>query len=385
MREPKDEVAFLGSPLLGERVSDYYSAMLSRHLVLHGWILLLIGAMVACGGKSGEAEPVEAGAGHEKPKSSSGATPDGEPLAALSKADAPASKLPPPRLKTPSNTAPAREHSSPGVRVQPVQVARKTRPGSGSSEPEKPDSRKGKPKRWLGLSVANLEEPIEGAPETARAIVRRAHRGGPGYKAGLRRDDVIVTADGVPVSRYQDYLAQAKLREVGDSLPLEVLRSGNKLRVDLTIVEQPKNSKAWRREHFPGTPAVEWSAPSLRPSGTVVSMTGEEKPELIYFWATWCGPCRRTSPQVDAFHREFGERVSVVAISSEERDVLDPFLAKSQFSYPVIHDVDGLIKFDYEVASLPTIVWTQGNRVMAWDYGVGGVSRVVNKLRASLQ
>ena len=218
MREPKDEVAFLGSPLLGERVSDYYSAMLSRHLVQHGPILLLIGAMIACSGKSGEADPVEASAGHEKPRSSSGDTPDGEPLAALPKAGAPASKLPPPRLKTPNNTGSAREHSSPGVRVQPVQVARKTRPGSGSSEPEKPDSRKGKPKRWLGLSVANLEEPIEGAPETARAIVRRAHRGGPGYEAGLRRDDVILTADGVAVNRYQDYLAQAKLREAEGEL-----------------------------------------------------------------------------------------------------------------------------------------------------------------------
>ena len=272
--------------------------------------------------------------------------------------------------------------------MQPVAVKRVSVGNKGqasSSSGSKPPSRKGKPKRWLGLAVANMNDPVPGAPSDARAVVQRAHRGGPGHLAGLKRGDVIVAAEGAAVLRYQDYLAQARLKEIGDSLKIKVLRDGQPILANVDLIEKPANSKIWRRDHFPGSEAFSWDIPRVRPEGRSRDNTAGTKPQLLYFWATWCGPCRSTSPEVDRLYRDAGDRVDVVAVSSEEHDVIASYLTKDSTSYPVAHDSERRLKLDYEVQSLPTIVWLEGDKVVAWDYGVGGVRRVVTRLRAKLK
>ncbi|MEE2830351.1 MAG: thioredoxin-like domain-containing protein [Myxococcota bacterium] len=268
-----------------------------------------------------------------------------------------------------------------GVQVEAVELVPLKTDSTDTTAP----SRDRKRKRWLGLSVANMKEAIPGAPPEARTLIQRVHRGGPGYLAGLQRDDVILRAEGVPVLRYQDYIAQARTKEIGSSLHLSVLRDGRTLEVDLEMIEQPADLKAWRREHFPGTPAFTWDIPSVRPAGTRHrSTTRAEGHQLLYFWATWCSPCRRTSPLVERLHQDADGQVEVIAVSSEERDVVEAFLKKGGTSYPVGLDSEGTTKLDYEVKSLPTIVWVRGDEVQAWDYGIGGVRRVVDRLTQEL-
>jgi thiol-disulfide isomerase/thioredoxin len=44
---------------------------------------------------------------------------------------------------------------------------------------------------------------------------------------------------------------------------------------------------------------------------------------VINFWATWCGPCRKEMPELDAFYRRYKDRgVDVVAISVDETEDL---------------------------------------------------------------
>ncbi len=244
---------------------------------------------------------------------------------------------------------------------------------------------KPKTKRWLGLSVANMTEPIPGAPEDARTQIQRAARGSPAHKAGLRRGDVITAAAGQPVKRFQDYLKQARDIDIGEELILQIARNGRSFPVHLTMQSKPKNLNLWKKKSFPGTEPFPFTLTSLRPEGVEHSRS-KGKLQLLYFWATWCGPCRQVAPAIEALHKEAGDLLEVIAISSEEEVVIKRHLRASSMSYPVAHDANGWLKQDYEIRKLPTAVLLGRNdKVLAWDYGLGGVQNVLRKTRKELR
>lgn len=39
---------------------------------------------------------------------------------------------------------------------------------------------------------------------------------------------------------------------------------------------------------------------------------GAGQPVLVYFWATWCGPCRLMAPAIEAVAAQYGDRLKVV-------------------------------------------------------------------------
>ena len=40
----------------------------------------------------------------------------------------------------------------------------------------------------------------------------------------------------------------------------------------------------------------------------------EPKPVLVYFWATWCGPCRLVSPSINWVADNYSDRLKVVKL-----------------------------------------------------------------------
>jgi thiol-disulfide isomerase/thioredoxin len=65
------------------------------------------------------------------------------------------------------------------------------------------------------------------------------------------------------------------------------------------------------------------------------------KVNLVEFWATWCGPCRKSIPKLDELHDDLaGKGLVVIGVSDEKPEVVKPFVRSrgGGMSYPVAID-----------------------------------------------
>jgi peroxiredoxin len=67
------------------------------------------------------------------------------------------------------------------------------------------------------------------------------------------------------------------------------------------------------------------------------SMRG--KTVLLNFWATWCPPCRKEMPDMQALYQRFEKKgLVILAVSDEERETVAGFLEKQHYTFPVLLD-----------------------------------------------
>ena len=80
--------------------------------------------------------------------------------------------------------------------------------------------------------------------------------------------------------------------------------------------------------------------------------------QVVYvdFWASWCGPCRVSFPQLQEIRDDLGQRgFEVLAISVDEQaSDARAFLEEMPVTYPVVHDGKGVTPAAYGVLGMPT-------------------------------
>ena len=62
------------------------------------------------------------------------------------------------------------------------------------------------------------------------------------------------------------------------------------------------------------------------------------KPLVINLWATWCGPCRVETPQLEALYQKFRDRgVTIIGVSVDDQpDAIRAFAAEYNVTYPML-------------------------------------------------
>jgi len=75
---------------------------------------------------------------------------------------------------------------------------------------------------------------------------------------------------------------------------------------------------------------------------------------LVNFWATWCPPCRKEMPDLNALYDRFKAKGFVIlAISDEKTDVVSKFIREHKYTYPILLDPGRKVNTDYQVMGIP--------------------------------
>jgi peroxiredoxin len=88
---------------------------------------------------------------------------------------------------------------------------------------------------------------------------------------------------------------------------------------------------------------------------------------LVNFWATWCPPCRKEMPDLDALYQKFKDQGFVVlAISDEEAAKVSPFVSERKISYPILLDPERKINDLFQVEGIPvSFVYDRSGKMVA--------------------
>ena len=106
------------------------------------------------------------------------------------------------------------------------------------------------------------------------------------------------------------------------------------------------------------------------PSGTSLSLAElRGKVVLLNFWATWCVPCRKEMPAIEALYQRYKDRgLEVVAISLDKgsTSVVEAFVKEMGVTYRVALDPSWATARTYGVRGLPAtfLLDRTGNVVM---------------------
>ena len=215
---------------------------------------------------------------------------------------------------------------------------------------------------WMGIQFK------EAAPERRKqlglrdgaAAVMNVYPNTPAAAAGLQTGDIVTGPPQQPFTHRGQIREWTMLTTVGTAHKLEVLRDDTHLVVSLKPEPYPLK---W--PELPGPPKVSSTAPAMPKvvayRGTLPPTLADGKPHLLFFWATWCMPCKASLPEVLAFEKETGTQV--IAITDELPEHLDPFFKDRTDPFPQTVAVDEFRSafVNYGVSGTPTFVLIDGN------------------------
>jgi cytochrome c biogenesis protein CcmG/thiol:disulfide interchange protein DsbE len=114
----------------------------------------------------------------------------------------------------------------------------------------------------------------------------------------------------------------------------------------------------------PGTPAPPFALSTA--SGETVALAAL-RGRVVYvdFWASWCTPCRRSFPWMNAMQARYaGEGLAIVGVNVDKRRVdAERFLRDTPASFAVVYDAEGATPAAYDVRGMPSsyLIDRQGN------------------------
>jgi cytochrome c biogenesis protein CcmG/thiol:disulfide interchange protein DsbE len=127
-------------------------------------------------------------------------------------------------------------------------------------------------------------------------------------------------------------------------------------------------------------PAVDYPAPDF----ALTTLAGEQislahlrgQPVVLNFWATWCDPCRREMPALQATADLYADKVIVLGVDQGEPAALvRTFVEEYGLTYPILLDAQFAVSQQYNIRGLPTTFFIDADGIVRFLW-VGEMNRI---------
>jgi thiol-disulfide isomerase/thioredoxin len=224
---------------------------------------------------------------------------------------------------------------------------------------------------WLGVhfrAVPPAVRTAHGLPSGAN-LLDAVYPDSPALEAGLQVGDIVLGPPGQPFGSPNELREWTMTSPRGVPLPLVAVRPADDRSADETFeATLVLRTVPFDLPKLPTPAVVGERAPvlpgGLRPVGPSERPDMKGRAHLLFFWATWCGPCKKAVPEVLAFAEKKG--LPVVAISDEDEETVKGFLAaRTEAFFPEVV-VDPMRKtfISYGVSGTPTLLLVDAEGVI---------------------
>jgi thiol-disulfide isomerase/thioredoxin len=223
---------------------------------------------------------------------------------------------------------------------------------------------------WMGIRFTPLARAkrVELGLAEGAASVATVYPGSPAEAAGFEVGDIVIGPPHAPFTEPNQIREWTMLSRIDEPAPLEVLRGSE--RIEVTLIPKPFPRK-WPA--LPGPPEVASAAPPLTVTafrGQLPATLADGTRRLLFFWATWCAPCKASLPELLAY--ETATHTPVIAITDEPAQQLTAFFQRLAAPFPKMVAIDELRRtfLAYGLSGTPTFVLVDGRGIVR-SYSVG--------------
>lgn len=109
---------------------------------------------------------------------------------------------------------------------------------------------------------------------------------------------------------------------------------------------------------MPVLAASKGQAPDFRLSGVKSEVKlSAYRGKVVYvdFWASWCGPCRKSFPWMNEMQEKYGNKIKIIAVNlDQDRAEADKFLRQNPPKFTIAFDPEGKTAEAYKVKAMPS-------------------------------
>ena len=168
--------------------------------------------------------------------------------------------------------------------------------------------------------------------------------------AGALKEEPPADKNGEPAPQYMELAELVRYEHVKAPLDdphmqtaLAKLEEIDKIRQDADFALPDLNGKVWELKKLQG------------------------KVVMVNFWATWCPPCRKEMPDMEALYQRFkSQGLVILGISDEYAPKVTSYLAEHKVEYPVLLDAGRKVNARFQIEGIPkSFVYDRKGKLVA--------------------